>query len=250
MSYAGDPPEWLVHRARHACAYLPEQRVNLPLRLPSRRLDRRQLSERLRQGDRRQGMLLYRPSCTSCQACEAIRVDVERYQPSRTQSRILRRGEALLETRIGAPTVTDEKVALYNRHKAERGLLVRNDFLDARDYEEFLVDTCAETLELTYYLRNRLVGVAIADRADDALSAVYCYYDPSDAALSPGTYSILKQMALCRTWGLRHLYLGLYVAGCRSMAYKARYLPHERLIGGEWRLFTGENSIPGGPRFS
>ena len=41
----------------------------------------------------------------------------------------------------------------------------------------------------------------------------------------------------CRAWGLRYLYLGLYVADCRHLAYKARFLPHERLIQGEWRRF-------------
>ena len=49
--------------------------------------------------------------------------------------------------------------------------------------------------------------------------------------------SILKEIELCRRWGLRHLYLGLYVAGCRPMEYKASYLPHERLVGGKWQRF-------------
>ena len=42
---------------------------------------------------------------------------------------------------------------------------------------------------------------------------------------------------LCRRWGLRWLYLGLYVADCGSMAYKANYLPHERLDNGRWVSF-------------
>jgi arginyl-tRNA--protein-N-Asp/Glu arginylyltransferase len=33
------------------------------------------------------------------------------------------------------------------------------------------------------------------------------------------------------------LYLGLFVAECSSMAYKARYLPHERLYDGQWVVF-------------
>ena len=80
-------------------------------------------------------------------------------------------------------------------------------------------------------------GVAIADRASDALSAVYCFYDPDRGALSLGTYSILKQIALCRSWGLRYLYLGLYVGDCNAMRYKARYMPHERLVAGVWQRF-------------
>ena len=144
----------------------------------------------------------------------------------------------MLQTAIGVSTLTSEKIALYNRHKIERGLLTSDGLIDADGYEQFLVDTCADTVELTYRHHGTLIGVAITDRAADALSAVYCFYDPSHAHLSPGVYSILKQLELCRAWGLRYLYLGLYVADCRSMAYKARYLPHERLIDGEWIRFN------------
>src|SRR5690606_18460080 len=75
------------------------------------------------------------------------------------------------------------------------------------------------------------------DRAEGSLSAVYFYFDPAYEALSPGVYSVLKQLQLCRRWGLRHLYLGLYIAACPSMAYKRRYLPHERLLDGRWVTF-------------
>jgi arginine-tRNA-protein transferase len=214
------------------------------LRLPARRLRPDELAVRLAAGDRRQGVLLYRPNCPACAACEAIRVDVNEFRPSKTQRRILRRGDAALEIEIGPPVVSEEKVALYNAHKIARGLLVSDGLIDATGYEQFLVESCADTIELRYRLAGRLIGVAIADRAADALSAVYCFYDPEHAALNLGTYSILKQMALCRAWGLRHLYLGLYVGGCHAMRYKARYLPHERLVGGEWRRFERPSADP------
>lgn len=233
----GVPPEWLVWDEPSRCPYLPEQTARLPLRLPTRRLRRDELDERLAVGDRRQGLLLYRPNCPACAACEAIRVDVNEFRPSKTQRRIVRRGDAALETEIGRPTVSDEKVALYNSHKIERGLLVSDGLIDSAGYEQFLVESCAETIELRYRRDGRLIGVAITDRAADALSAVYCFYDPEQAALSLGTYSILKQAALCRAWGLRYLYLGLYVGDCHAMRYKARYLPHERLVGGVWQRF-------------
>ena len=235
---AGDPPERLLLDEAIRCPYLPGQTARLPLRLPARRLRPREFSQRLSAGDRRQGFLLYRPTCGSCHACEAIRIDVQAFAPNKTQRRIVRRGDAVLQTELAASTFSHEKVALYNLHKIERGLLTSDGLIDADGYQQFLVDTCTDTLELTYRHNGKLIGVAVADRAADALSAVYCFYDPAFGHLSPGVYSILKQLELCHAWGLRYLYLGLYVANCPSMAYKARYLPHERLIDGEWVGFS------------
>lgn len=226
----------VVHDEPFPCPYLPQRIARLPLRLPTRRLTRSELAVRLNRGDRRQGVFLYRPDCPSCDACEPIRIDVASFVPNRTQRRILRRGNLEFEIEIRRPTLTPEKVALYNRHKVERGLLIGDDLIDHRGYAHFLVETCADSLEMVYRRAGAIAGVAIVDRAIDSLSAVYCYFDPSCARLSPGTYSILKQLDLCRDWGLRYLYLGLYVANCKALAYKATYVPHERLIGGEWTI--------------
>ena len=92
-------------------------------------------------------------------------------------------------------------------------------------------------IELEYRLDGRLVGVAIADRAGESLSAVYCFYDPSVPHLSIGTYSIMKQIQICQESKLEFLYLGLYVGECGAMAYKVTYTPHERLVQGVWRCF-------------
>jgi arginine-tRNA-protein transferase len=87
---------------------------------------------------------------------------------------------------------------------------------------------------MRYRVGRETLGIAIVDIAEDALSAVYCYWDPKFASLSPGTYSIMKQIELCRRMGFRYLYLGLYIADCRPMAYKARFKPHQRFIDGRW----------------
>jgi arginyl-tRNA--protein-N-Asp/Glu arginylyltransferase len=70
------------------------------------------------------------------------------------------------------------------------------------------------------------------------VSAVYCYWDPELKSFSPGVYSVLKQLELCRAWGARHLYLGLYIAENAYMKYKADFRPHERLVGGRWQRFS------------
>ena len=232
-----EPPELIVYDQEQPCPYLQERVSRLPLRLPARPLSQAELTRRLEQGDRRQGYVLYRPSCPSCQACEPIRLSVDDYVLTRTQSRILRRGDEQLHTAIGPPTVDARRVDIYNSHKAGRGLRDGQPPIDMDGYRDFLVATCCDTFEISYRHQGQLVGIAICDRSDDALSAVYCCYDPAFSQLSIGTYSILKQLELTRAWGLRYLYLGLYIQDSASMAYKARFTPHERRQRGEWARY-------------
>jgi arginine-tRNA-protein transferase len=210
------------------------------LRLPSRPLSPVEFGKRLRGGDRRQGFVLYRPSCPRCAACEPIRLSAKDYEPSRSQRRIIKRGDRELSIKMGPPVVEGRRVQIYNAHKAARDLRDGQPPIDQDGYRDFLVATCCDTFEVSYHLADKLVGVSIVDRSDDALSAVYCCYDPEYSDFGIGTYSILKQLELCNEWGLEYLYLGPYIAGCDSMEYKARFLPHERLLGGNWRRFERE----------
>jgi arginine-tRNA-protein transferase len=177
-------------------------------------------------------MFLYRTACPECRACEPIRLDVESYRPNRSQRRALSRGDARLRYEVGPPVLDDARVALYNKHKQLRSL--GDGEIDLAGYRQFLVMTCCESFEVRYLIDGQLVGVSLVDRSTEALSAVYCFYDPSHPELSLGTYSILKQIELCKTWGLRYLYLGLYIGDCDRMRYKSRFLPHERLLDGRW----------------
>jgi arginine-tRNA-protein transferase len=233
----GEPPELLVHDEPMQCPYLPEQNARLPLRLPLARLSRAQLDQRLSSGERRQGRLVYRTECPSCDACEPIRIAVREYRPSKTERRVFRRGQREIRTELGKVESDEHRAALYNRHKLLRGLSHDGGPISAAGYAAVLADSCCDSFELRYHVGGELVGVAIVDRGERALSAVYCYYDPTFSGLSLGVYSILYQLELCRRWGLSHLYLGLTIEGCKAMAYKRRYLPHERLIGGQWQRF-------------
>lgn len=229
--------ELLVYDAKEACPYLTGKTARLPLRWPMKRLNRVQTDRFLELGDRRSGPYLYHTKCPTCEACEPIRLVISDFEFSRGQKRILKRGNERLETRIAPPTCDAQRVALYNRHKQVRGLDLRGVEIDEADYHAFLVETCCETIEISYWLSGELVAVAISDRGEHSLNAVYCFYDVTHSQLSPGTYSILKQVELCQEWKLRHLYLGLYVEGCRPMEYKSNFLPHERLIRGRWQGF-------------
>ena len=104
-------------------------------------------------------------------------------------------------------------------------------------YVGWLVSSCLLTVEMRYYYDEQLVGVGVVDLGRTSASSVYFYFDPDRADLSPGVYSTLHEIQFCAATGREYLYLGLYVADCRHLAYKATYRPHERLVDGDWRPF-------------
>jgi arginyl-tRNA--protein-N-Asp/Glu arginylyltransferase len=233
------PPEVVVHDAEEACEYLPERRANRPLRLPLRDLTPAEFDGRLEAGDRRAGRLLYTQECPACTACEPIRVDVRAFVPSRSQRRAQAKGDACIVARIGPVEADDRRVALYLKHLEMRGLGRGAKPIDVREYAAAFVASCVDGFEIRYFIGQEIVGVAITDHGQRSLSAVYTTWDPTYEALSLGTYSILTQIALARRAGLDWVYLGLAIEDSPAMAYKIRFRPHERRIGGVWRRFDG-----------
>ncbi len=233
------PPELVVADHDEPCPYLEGQVARRPLRFPIRKLTRAELDARLEAGDRRNGFYLYDQHCPACRACEPLRVDALGFQPSSSQARAARKADRALLVEVGEPCVDDERLALFTKHEQGRGLSTRTEPIGAEEFTSFLVESSVPTFELRYRLRatGELIGVALTDRAERSLSAVYTYYDPAHAHLSPGIFSIVTQLRLCQAWGLPWLYLGLAVQGSDRMRYKLDWFPHERRLNGAWARF-------------
>jgi leucyl-tRNA---protein transferase len=230
--------EVIAFDSPHPCSYLPAQTALLPLRFQRQQLTADEFDACLAAGDRRTGRFLYRTSCPACQACEPIRLDLDSFRPNETQRREWRKGNGLLTVTIGPPKVDAARVVLFNLHQFGRRLKESDDdLIDAESYRQFLTSSCCRTLEFAYYHGEKLVAVAIADAGRTSLSAVYCYYNPAFRGVSLGTYSVLRQAEYCRQTNRRYLYLGFYIAESPRMVYKARFHPHQRLIGREWLNF-------------
>ena len=108
------------------------------------------------------------------------------------------------------------------------------------DYSMMVEDSHVETRLVEYRTGStsaspgRLVAVCLTDLLADGLSMVYSFYDPDEANRSLGTYMILDHIERVRRLGLLHLYLGYWVEGSKKMAYKARFMPQERLGLNGW----------------
>jgi arginine-tRNA-protein transferase len=212
--------------------------ARLPHRFPAGPLAPDVFDARLAEGDRRAGPTLYRPACPRCRACESLRIEVSQFSPRATQRRIKRQGDRLHEVQWHRPVVDPTRIDLFNAHRSVRGLQQGDTPIDAEGYTQFLTQTCCDTWEMSYWLAGALVGASIVDCGRQAVSAVYCYYDPAFRGTSLGTYSVLKQIELCQQTGRTHLYLGYYIAQSPHMAYKGLFRPHERLIDGRWQPFA------------
>lgn len=219
------------------CPYLKGKIARMPLRMPIARVAGEHADTRLELGHRRTGEFIYETQCPGCRACEPIRIRVADFTFSRNHRRVLNRGDRNLVVRRTRLIADDARLDLFNRHRHERGLARGDDEIDLEEYNWGFVRSCFESFEFSFWLGGKLVGVAICDLGNDSLSAVYTFYDPRLSHLSIGTYSLLNQIRHCQTNRLTHLYLGYYVQGSPHMNYKARFVPNERLIDGEWQKF-------------
>lgn len=231
--------EQIVHDELEPCPYREGERARMPLRWQFRTMAPSEFDRSLAAGDRRVGRMLYRTRCPSCSACEPIRIPVDQFQPTRSQKRVWKRNkDVTVET--GVATFSEEKLALYNRHKLERGLSRNEQSMTRRGYEGWFVQSCARTLEMRYRVGDKLIGVGILDMGLKDTSSVYFYFDPDEHRRSLGTFSVLMEVAWLRSQGGRYHYLGLYVEDCGHLVYKASYFPHERMVDGAWAPFRRE----------
>jgi leucyl-tRNA---protein transferase len=218
------------------CEYLPDRRWQLRYELVPH-LRPADYQQRLQQGWRRFGYAVFRPDCPSCRMCQPLRVPVATFRPNPSQRRAWKRNLGEVALRVGAPTLSPERVDLWTRFH-RYGHETKGWPAEAGGDLEMLLENPFRTEEWTYYVGNRLVAVAYVDALPGALSAIYCYYDPTERARSLGTFNILSLLAPARERGLPHVYLGYYVAGCRSMEYKRKFRPNEVLRpNGTWEAF-------------
>lgn len=188
---------------------------------------------------RRMGPVFYRPVCDGCSACRMLRVPVAGFAPTRAQRRARRRNRDV-SVRIGAPQPSGEKLELYRAYLDVRHVGSMDGSVE--EFEGFLYSSGIDTLEVEYRVGEQLLGVGIVDVAPLALSAVYFYFDPAQAARSPGVFNVLWLLDEAARRGVPWLYLGYYVADAATMRYKASFRRSEVLGAQGFRGFDSSEA--------
>ena len=227
-------PQAFYVLAETPCPYLPgrlERKLLTDISGPSARRTYDLLS---RAGFRRSHSFAYRPACETCQACVAVRVRAEDFQPSKSQKRAQVANRGLRVEECGA-RATQEQYRLFARYIRSRhgdGDMARMGYAD---YRAMVEETCLDTRIAEFRDdSSRLVAACLSDWLEDGPSAVYSFFEPDHATNSLGTYMVIWLIEEARRRRLPHVYLGYWIEGARKMAYKARFRPVEGFGPNGW----------------
>lgn len=224
----------LYRTEEHACGYLPKRQSRTLFLDPELTYTLPLYEQLTHSGFRRSGQHLYRPDCADCKSCIPVRVVVEEVIQKRKFRRIMKMNSDIDITTHDC-IFRQEDYVLFESYIEKRH--ADGDMYPATEqsYKDFLIKNNRFSFQIRMTLNGKRIGVAVTDRLESGLSAIYTFFDPHLDRRSLGVFSILHQIELCKQLGLPYLYLGYWVPGCQKMDYKTTYQPTEFLINEHWQ---------------
>jgi len=219
---------------KHDCGYLPEQQATTLFVNPDFNLQQQHYNFLATIGFRRSGNHVYRPHCGECQLCTPVKLNVAEFKASKQQRRCWNKNTDVT-TLPHAAQYNDEHFELYSRYLSARHADGGMDPLSKNAYNDIINSHWCNSELLEFRLKQKLVAVAVMDKLNDGLSAVYTFFDPELAHLSLGILAIQHQIALVRQRNLKWLYMGYWNPKSQKMSYKARFQPLQYFVDEAWQ---------------
>ena len=233
-------PQFYV-TAPQDCPYL-EKQVERKLFTALYGSNSRRLNNSLsKQGFRRSQNVLYRPSCSNCNACMSARISSAKFKQSKSQKRIHIRNKDVTRV-LNPPLATDPQYNLFKRYIDTRHPDGGMSDMDADDFTAMIEETNVDSRIVEYYANKNgnleLISFSLVDILDDGISMVYSVFDPNMKERSLGTYMIMDHNELALEMGLNFVYLGYWVKGSSKMDYKKRFSPLQVFTEDKWVCAT------------
>lgn len=223
----------LIHSKEHSCSYLDGQTAQSLFVYPGFPLQTWIYAQLIEQGFRRSGDSVYRPQCPNCTACIPARIAVAEFKANRNQHRCLKKNlqtQAIIKPPVFEPAHYDMYLRYQQCRHADGDMATSSP----DDYINFLGSTWCDTSFVEFWIDGELVGIAVIDQLDNALSAVYTFFEPKFASASLGVYAVLWQIGHAKQQRKEFVYLGYWIEDCVKMAYKSNYQPLQILTGNHW----------------
>ena len=217
----------------HDCSYLDDRQAITLFVDPLARIDTNMYSALSAVGFRRSGNHIYRPYCQTCSACIPVRIPVADFQLKRRHNRVINKNSDVVVKQI-VPTVNDEYFDLYQKYIVARHADGDMYPAEIEQFESFLVNGREEAIFFEFRINKELLAVAVADRLNHGLSAIYTFFDPEKENRSPGVLAVLHLIEETHRLSLNYLYLGYWIKQCQKMNYKMDYKPIELYINNHW----------------
>jgi len=188
-------------------------------------------------GFRRVENWMYRPVCDNCSACKSYRVDIEKFQITKSLKRVSRNFKNFTY-KLAKNISNKEHFELFKKYQLNRH---SGGSMSNMDEDEFtlMIETSpirTSLMEFRDKFKN-LVGVVLIDIDEKNLSAVYSFFDPKFNKFGLGNYMILQCLSYGKVKKYKYLYLGYYIEELTSMSYKSRFKPGQILNNNEWENF-------------
>lgn len=170
-----------------------------------------------------------------------LRIRLSQFSLSKSQRRVLR-DNTDVQVSIQPTEITDESVALFERHKTRFRSGVPDSIYD------FLSDDPArvpcEGREISVRLDGRLIAASYFDVAETAVSAIYGMFDPDLASRSLGIFTMLKEIEFAKDAGKELYYQGYSYEGPSFYDYKKRFRGTESFDWkGNWKPFCAREEL-------
>ncbi len=184
-------------------------------------------------GYRRFGKMYFRPICEGCNECQSIKIDVNNFNFSKSQRKIIKKAEHI-KSYVQTPTLSQAHLDLFEKYhlfmKNKKGWTY-NETTAEHYYQSFVTGHNEFGYEVLYFDEDKLIGVDLIDILEDGISSIYFYYDPNYSKYSLGKLSLYNQIKFAQRSKKKWIYLGYYVEDCPSLSYKAEYKPYVTLKG-------------------
>jgi len=219
---------------KHECGYLKDKQATTLFVNPAITLQQPHYSYLATKGFRRSGNHVYRPHCDSCNLCIPVRLDVDAFKASKQQKRCWKKNTDISSFSHPAQ-YNEEHFQLYSRYLSSRHPGEGMDPGSKSSYMDIIKSQWSHTELLEFRRNQELVAVAVIDKLNNGLSAVYTFFDPELSKLSLGILCIQHEIELAKQRNLKWLYLGYWNPESQKMSYKVRFQPLEYFVNNDWQ---------------